>query len=150
MVTQGLNVSTMHAYLTKSLITWIVSRCSSLRQQRGPEDPRYFPVSWPQGGEYELTSLVFPCSHRHTLQVDTARYYCSGTSEQVLGEIAWQKRGIVMETKLYPSSVSQHLTLYYYEKNSARIRCFSVAERRLLVLTLLLIALRYVLARLSS
>ncbi|RDW69687.1 hypothetical protein BP6252_08707 [Coleophoma cylindrospora] len=40
--------------------------------------------------------------HGHN-EVDTARTYGNGTSEELLSEIDWQKRGIVMDTKLYPS-----------------------------------------------
>lgn len=40
-------------------------------------------------------------AHGHT-EIDTARMYCGGTSEEYLGKINWQKRGLVMETKLYP------------------------------------------------
>ncbi|KAI0790223.1 Aldo/keto reductase [Irpex lacteus] len=43
-------------------------------------------------------------SHGHT-ELDTARFYGNGTSEEVLGEIGWQKRGLIVETKLYPSAV---------------------------------------------
>ncbi|KLO16933.1 Aldo/keto reductase [Schizopora paradoxa] len=41
-------------------------------------------------------------AHGHN-EVDTARTYCSGTSEEYLGKINWQKRGLVMETKLAPN-----------------------------------------------
>jgi aflatoxin B1 aldehyde reductase len=40
--------------------------------------------------------------HGHN-EVDTARLYGQGSSEEYLGEIDWQKRGIIMETKLYPN-----------------------------------------------
>ncbi|KAJ7087330.1 Aldo/keto reductase [Mycena belliarum] len=40
--------------------------------------------------------------HGHR-ELDTARVYCDGTSEEYLGKIDWQKKGILMETKLYPS-----------------------------------------------
>ena len=38
-------------------------------------------------------------------QIDTARTYTSGTSEEYLGKIDWKKRGLVMDTKLYPNAV---------------------------------------------
>ncbi|KAJ7171728.1 Aldo/keto reductase [Mycena crocata] len=41
--------------------------------------------------------------HGHR-ELDTARVYCSGTSEDYLGKINWQEKGILMETKLYPVS----------------------------------------------
>lgn len=45
-------------------------------------------------------------AHGH-YEVDTARVYCGGTSEEYLGKINWQKRGLVMDTKLYPSAAAQ-------------------------------------------
>lgn len=44
--------------------------------------------------------------HGHK-EVDTARFYCGGTSEEYLAhpDVDWKKRGIVMETKLYPTKV---------------------------------------------
>ncbi|KAJ7122982.1 Aldo/keto reductase [Mycena epipterygia] len=39
--------------------------------------------------------------HGHR-EIDTARVYCAGTSEEYLGKINWQEKGILMETKLYP------------------------------------------------
>ncbi|CAE7227131.1 unnamed protein product [Rhizoctonia solani] len=46
-------------------------------------------------------------SHGHC-EVDTARVYTNGTSEELLGEAEWQKRGLVVETKLYPSGSIRH------------------------------------------
>jgi len=45
--------------------------------------------------------------HGH-VEVDTARTYTSGTSEEFLGKIDWKTRGLVMETKLYPSGPIRH------------------------------------------
>lgn len=39
-------------------------------------------------------------------QIDTARTYTGGTSEEYLGDLGWQKRGLKMDTKLYPNVVS--------------------------------------------
>ncbi|KAF7316049.1 Aldo-ket-red domain-containing protein [Mycena indigotica] len=36
-------------------------------------------------------------------EVDTARFYCKGTSEEYLGKVDWKAKGILMETKLYPT-----------------------------------------------
>ncbi|KZT56053.1 Aldo/keto reductase [Calocera cornea HHB12733] len=47
-------------------------------------------------------------AHGHT-EVDTARVYCGGTSEEYLGKIGWQKRGLVMMTKLYPTGASNRI-----------------------------------------
>ncbi|EJD00810.1 Aldo/keto reductase [Fomitiporia mediterranea MF3/22] len=41
--------------------------------------------------------------HGH-YEVDTARFYGGGTSEEYLGKINWQNRGLVMDTKLYPTT----------------------------------------------
>ncbi|KAI0334260.1 Aldo/keto reductase [Cubamyces sp. BRFM 1775] len=42
-------------------------------------------------------------AHGH-YEIDTARVYAGGTSEEYLGKIGWQKRGLVMDTKLYPTT----------------------------------------------
>lgn len=48
-------------------------------------------------------------------QIDTARAYCGGTSEEYLGKLDWQKRGLKMETKLYPTVVRLlHLADLYH------------------------------------
>ncbi|KAF8964665.1 Aldo/keto reductase [Flammula alnicola] len=40
-------------------------------------------------------------SHGHT-EIDTARVYCAGTSEEYLGKIDLASKGLKLETKLYP------------------------------------------------
>lgn len=42
----------------------------------------------------------------YVLQVDTARTYTGGTSEEYLGRIDWRSKGLKIETKLYPNAVS--------------------------------------------
>lgn len=42
-------------------------------------------------------------------QIDTARVYCGGTSEEYLGKVNAEERGLLLETKLYPSIVSHFL-----------------------------------------
>lgn len=42
-------------------------------------------------------------SHGHN-EVDTSRYYGSGSSEEYLAKIDWQSRGIIMDTKYYPTA----------------------------------------------
>jgi aflatoxin B1 aldehyde reductase len=39
-------------------------------------------------------------------EIDTARIYGNGTTEEMLSEMKWQDRGIVMDTKLYPTAGS--------------------------------------------
>lgn len=41
--------------------------------------------------------------HGHS-EIDTSRYYGQGSSEEFLGDLDWQKRGIVMDTKYYPTA----------------------------------------------
>lgn len=40
--------------------------------------------------------------------MDTARVYTNGTSERLLGDIGWQARNLVVETKLYPRDQERH------------------------------------------
>ena len=44
-------------------------------------------------------------SHGLSKQIDTARVYCAGTSEEYLGKIDLASKGIKIETKLYPRKV---------------------------------------------
>jgi aflatoxin B1 aldehyde reductase len=37
--------------------------------------------------------------HGHR-EIDSARTYCGGTSEEYLGQINWQEKGLLIETKL--------------------------------------------------
>lgn len=41
--------------------------------------------------------------HGHS-EIDTARVYGNGSTEEILADLDWQKRGLVMDTKLYPNS----------------------------------------------
>ncbi|CZR58186.1 related to aldehyde reductase [Phialocephala subalpina] len=43
--------------------------------------------------------------HGHN-EIDTARVYGNGTTEEILAETDWEKRGIIMDTKLYPNKGS--------------------------------------------
>jgi aflatoxin B1 aldehyde reductase len=40
--------------------------------------------------------------HAHN-EIDAARVYGNGSTEEIVAELGWQKRGIVMDTKLYPT-----------------------------------------------
>ncbi|EIW65256.1 Aldo/keto reductase [Trametes versicolor FP-101664 SS1] len=42
-------------------------------------------------------------SHGH-YEIDTAKTYSQGTSEELLGKINWKERGLAMDTKLYPNA----------------------------------------------
>ncbi|KAK5079787.1 hypothetical protein LTR70_007599 [Exophiala xenobiotica] len=41
--------------------------------------------------------------HGHN-EIDTSRYYGQGSSEEFLGDLDWQKRGLAMDTKYYPTA----------------------------------------------
>lgn len=43
--------------------------------------------------------------HGHN-EVDTARIYGGGSCEEILGNLSWRERGLIMDTKLYPNSGS--------------------------------------------
>ena len=38
--------------------------------------------------------------------MDTSRVYSGGTSEEYLSKIGWKERGLLIETKIYPTIVS--------------------------------------------
>lgn len=51
------------------------------------------------------TAAILDVFQRHGhKEIDTARYYGQGSSEEFLGTLDWQKRGIVMDTKYYPTA----------------------------------------------
>jgi len=53
----------------------------------------------------EIASAILDVFQRHGHQeIDTARAYGGGSSEEMLATVAWRERGIVMDTKLYPSA----------------------------------------------
>ena len=63
-----------------------------------------------QHGHYEVKPSDFIFRRRRMpntslvpMQIDTARVYTRGTSEEYLGQIGWKERGLVMDTKLYPT-----------------------------------------------
>lgn len=41
-------------------------------------------------------------SHGHN-EIDTSRFYGGGTSEEYLGKMDWKNKGLVMDTKVYPT-----------------------------------------------
>ncbi|EWC43670.1 hypothetical protein DRE_01557 [Drechslerella stenobrocha 248] len=60
--------------------------------------------------------------------IDSARIYGGGSSEEMLGELDWQKRGLVMQTKLYPvgstamAAAAPSLGMPIYTHHSGEIR----------------------------
>jgi len=53
--------------------------------------------------------------HGHN-EIDTARAYGNGTSETMLGDLEWQKRGIVMDTKYFPTAGKPVRSMYRMSK----------------------------------
>jgi aflatoxin B1 aldehyde reductase len=52
----------------------------------------------------EETSAILDIFQEHGhKEIDTARYYGQGSSEEYLGQLDWQKRGLVINTKFYPT-----------------------------------------------
>jgi aflatoxin B1 aldehyde reductase len=60
-------------------------------------------------------------AHGHN-EVDTARVYGEGSSEEYLGKSDWQKRGIIMDTKLYPTSIRPALAKDVYSHSPKDLR----------------------------
>ncbi|KAF2738408.1 Aldo/keto reductase, partial [Polyplosphaeria fusca] len=64
-----------------------------------------------EGIEQVRTSNLDDCAaiidlfqkHQHS-EIDTSRVYGMGTSEEYLGALKWQERGLVMDTKFYPDT----------------------------------------------
>lgn len=69
------------------------------------------PTGPPLGAEQARVHSLADCatildifrSHGHR-EIDTARFYGEGSSEGFLGELDWRKRGLVMDTKYYPTA----------------------------------------------
>ncbi|KAL6308763.1 Aldo/keto reductase [Sparassis latifolia] len=72
--------------------------------EEGKEGARVYDLK-----EVEAILDVFQ-AHGH-VEIDTARGYAGGTSEQYLGKINWKKRGLKLETKLYPNVSNTRLQL---------------------------------------
>nr|GAT51696.1 predicted protein [Mycena chlorophos] len=51
----------------------------------------------------DVAAMLDAFTARGHVEVDTARLYCKGTSEELLAKADWKARGILMETKLYPT-----------------------------------------------
>ena len=50
--------------------------------------------------------------------MDTARLYAEGTSEEYLGKVGYQKHGINMATKLYPTHMLVRILKSAYHLNA--------------------------------
>ena len=49
-------------------------------------------------------------------EVDTARTYCEGTSEEYLGKLNAAARGFKIETKLFPRKVKKYVGFVKHSK----------------------------------
>ncbi|KAI1338436.1 aldo/keto reductase [Xylariaceae sp. FL0016] len=53
----------------------------------------------------EQANQVLDAFQKHAhVELDCSRQYGEGTTEELLGEVGWQSRGLTMGTKLYPSA----------------------------------------------
>ncbi|RAK77033.1 aldo/keto reductase family protein [Aspergillus fijiensis CBS 313.89] len=59
--------------------------------------------------------------HRHR-EIDTARLYGHGSSEEMLAALGWQSRGLTVATKLYPNASSQVPGVEAYTHTPADVR----------------------------
>jgi Aldo/keto reductase family len=55
-------------------------------------------------------------------EIDTSRVYGEGSSEEYLGNLDWRKRGLIMDTKLYPTYVSPHMAKESYSHKPEDLR----------------------------
>ena len=93
-------------------------RCHDLWQRRCLPTPPSLPYlssssssNTPSGAEQSRVHSLPTASaildvfqaHGHA-EIDTARAYGEGSSEEYLGALEWQKRGLVMDTKYYPTA----------------------------------------------
>ena len=54
--------------------------------------------------------------------VDTARVYGEGSSEEFLGTLDWQERGLKIDTKLYPTAIRPALSQDQYHHSPEDLR----------------------------
>lgn len=55
--------------------------------------------------EKEDAAVILDTFQKHGYnEIDTARIYGNGSSEEILASLSWQGRGLIMDTKLYPSA----------------------------------------------
>jgi len=59
--------------------------------------------------------------HGHR-EIDTARVYGEGSSEEYLGNVEWQKRGLIMDTKLYPTYLRPAMAKEHYSHSPDDLR----------------------------
>lgn len=64
----------------------------------------------------DVTAIVDTLQKHGHNEIDTARVY--GSSESLLGELQWQSRGIIMDTKLNPRRMGP----YQYSHNKEDLK----------------------------
>jgi aflatoxin B1 aldehyde reductase len=69
--------------------------------------------------------------HGHN-EIDTARVYGEGSSEEYLGNLDWQKRGLIMDTKLYPTYLRPSMANEHYSHKPKDLRAGLMASLKAL------------------
>ena len=71
----------------------------------------------------EDTTAILDVFQRHGHnEIDTARVYGQGSSEEYLGSLDWQHRRLKMDTKLYPSAYRPGLSAEVYTHSPEDLR----------------------------
>ncbi|EPS39473.1 hypothetical protein H072_6653 [Dactylellina haptotyla CBS 200.50] len=86
--------------------------------QEGTETARVFSID-------DVGKIIDRFTARGYKEIDTARIYGNGTSEEYLAAINWQARGLIMETKLFPTAnmpipIPDHLKYNHHKGNVRR------------------------------
>lgn len=76
-----------------SYSTWVYTTDKHTKTKPGAEGARIHTVE-------DVASVIDVLQQHGHNEIDTARVY--GTSEALLGQLKWQERGLVMDTKLNP------------------------------------------------
>ncbi|KAJ5118734.1 NAD(P)-binding protein [Penicillium atrosanguineum] len=64
----------------------------------------------PRVHDLEVAGNILDTFQRHGHnEIDTARIYGGGSSEEMLASLSWKERGLLMDTKLYPNAASAAL-----------------------------------------
>lgn len=81
----------------------------------------------------EDTAAILDTFQKHGhKEIDTARVYGEGSSEEYLGDLRWQDRGLVMDTKLYPTAVRPALATEHYSHSPEDLRAGLMASLKAL------------------
>ena len=81
----------------------------------------------------EDTAAILDTFQKHGhKEIDTARVYGEGSSEEYLGNLHWQDRGLVMDTKLYPTALRPALATEHYSHSPEDLRAGLMASLKAL------------------